>query len=94
MAIGNILKKLMNGGHSSEQGSRKGMSAEETELLWYKEKDRQEAIKRELAKYRKKDNELMWKGVSLNDEHQIAKAKNVFKGNKNVFKEKKKIFGR
>jgi hypothetical protein len=89
MAIQNILRKLMNKEEGTDEYGRK-ISANETELEWYRKKEYEKRVKAELDGYRERERDQIWKGKSMkDDENQIIKAKNVFKGQKNVFRPKK-----
>ena len=85
MGLREILDKFRQTKAEQQQERNEGMSANETELLSYKKKEYNEAVKRELQRYRERERNNLWKGKTMNDEHQIIKAKNVFKGQPNVF---------
>jgi len=87
MSMRNILRKLVSGHRidSGEFSARDGMTPDEKELEHFKRKEYLEDVKKELKQYRDKERDSLWKGSSMNDEHQIIKAKNVFKNQKKIF---------
>ncbi len=85
MAIREILRKLTSQTEEEREEQLRKITPDETELAWYKRREYLANVKRELDKYRKQDRDGVWKGKSLNDEHQIIKAKNVFRNEKRLF---------
>lgn len=85
MDIMNALRKVASRSQEEKEEQMRKITADETELNWYKRREYLANVKKELQKYREEDRENIWKGHSLNDEHQIANAPNVFKKMKKIF---------
>ena len=100
MAMGEILKKLFNRNRTVVEGHRK-LSPDEIELMSYKERERKDRIKMELARYRLRNNREMLIGNTYSNmsrqvqgNPQILGAKNVFKGENCFAKARLKTKGR
>ena len=70
---------------SGEFSAKDGMTPDEKELEWYKRKEYLANVKKELKQYRDKERNALWKGTKMKDNHEIIKAKNVFKNQKKIF---------
>jgi len=81
MAIREILRKLagQNKFDSDEFSVKDGLTPDEVELQHFKRKEYLSNVKKELHRYREKEKQVLWKGNPMGDNHQIIKAKNVFK---------------
>jgi len=79
VAIKDILRKLVSN-RSEETGElRPRVTPNEVELAYFKERERQQNIKRELELYRKQESNNVVLGSSpLNEKQTILKSKNVF----------------
>ena len=67
--------------HMTENFSQKKLSANERELMRYREEERQKRIKQELDYRRKQENDKMWSGHL----HNPVDAQNVVAHQKNLF---------
>lgn len=84
MAIKKILGKLFSSNTMSvEEGEnirRRKLTPDEVELMSFKERERRDNIKKELAMYRRKnDNELLVGNRNMLKSKNILNQKNVFK---------------
>jgi len=88
-------KHIEEMGRFHERIEVKKLSANERELMKYKEEERQEQLKKMLNKYREKEKKEIWSGQKFNPIHapNIMKSENnIFKGNKNIFANKSNLF--
>lgn len=80
--IKRILQKIAGGGSNSEARPRVKISPNEAELMYFKEQERKDLIKKELNKYRKKEallNTTNWNKKLGERPIDISKAKSIFK---------------
>jgi len=74
---------------------QKKLSANERELMKWKEKERQIQIKAELEAYRKIENNEIWSGRKSNPlaaPNITSGDKDLFKNNENIFAKKSELF--
>lgn len=88
-----------------EDFERKKINSNERELMRFREEERQKRIKNTLARYKKKENDKIWRGREanpayagnvvaghkklFNGKNNIKEADDFFKGQKDLFKVKK-----
>jgi len=84
-----------------EQIEAKKLSSNERELMIWKEKERQNRIKVELEKFKKKENDEIWSGQKgnpisspnvTNNHKQLFNHDNMFAHQKNMFNERRNLF--
>lgn len=90
----NIIRKIREGKeeekdeerrqHILERLEQKKLSANERELNWYRERDRQEQIKKILEAYRKRTQDNLWSGKLGNP----AYTPNIVKQKRAIFNHK------
>lgn len=96
------------GEYIKEEFERKKLSSNERELMRYKEEERQKRIKAALERYRKTENDKIWKGkqdnpvyaknfiagqkLLFNGKNTIKDADNFFDGTGNIFNKKDMFF--
>jgi len=88
-------KHIEDMGRFHERIEAKKLSANERELMKYKEEERQEQLKKMLKKYRDKERNDTWSGKKFNPIHTpniMKNDDNLFKGNKNIFVNKTNLF--
>ena len=74
-------KHIEDMGRFHERIEAKKLSANERELMKYKEEERQEQLKKMLNKYREKEKKEIWSGQKFNPIH----TPNIMKGEDNLF---------
>lgn len=84
-------RKSYERGRRIEEGyEEKKLSANERELLKFKNIEREKKIKKVLDNYRKKEKDEIWRGKKSNPIY----APNIIKDNKNLFKGKSLFMGK
>jgi RNA-splicing ligase RtcB len=96
MAIKDILRKMFNNNRRIQREGHPKLSPEEVELMTYKERERKDQIRMELARYRLKNNREMIlenpfskMSKEVQGDPQILGAKDVFNTKENIFEKGK-----